>query len=407
MLTEIYFLLILLALSAFFSMSETALISLSRIRLRTMVQKKMKGSETIRKLKEDPHRLLSTILIGNNLVNVSAATVATSIAFQIFSNYAVAISTGVTTLIVLIFGEIIPKSFATHHDERVSLAVAKPILFLSYILGPINTVLEKITGIFIKTVKKQTITEEELKACMDLGQEAGFIKDMERNLIRNIFKFDEINVSEIMTPRTDMFCVSVKKKLRSVLPKIIRANYTRIPVYENSMNNIVGILNMKDLIPIIKNKRLDIPIKKLMYKPFFVPENKKVDSMLKQFQRRNEHMAIVVDEHGLVTGLVTLEDVIEEIVGEIRDETDRISPNIIPINKKTWDVLGKSDIEEINEKIKSNFKEAEDYDTISGLILDRLGRIPKEGETIVFDNYSIEITEVEGHRIVKVRIKKK
>jgi len=407
MIDQIIILIGLLLLSAFFSMSETALISLSRIKLRSMLQKKLRGSETILKLKDDPHRLLSTILVGNTLVNVAATAIITSIVYKIIPSYVIAISTGVAALIVLVIGEIIPKSFATQHYERTSLIVAKPVLMISYLLSPINNAFEKITGLFIKSTKKPTITEEDLKSCVDLGTEAGFIKDMEKNIIKNVFKFDEINVSEIMTPRRDMFCVEVNNSLQKVLTRIIKANYTRIPVYEKNADNIVGILNMKDLVPILKEKKLDTTIKKLMYKPFFVPETKKVDSMLNQFRKRKEHMAIVVNEHGSVTGLVTLENVIEEIVGEIKDETDRIEPHIWKINKKTWDVLGKSDIEEVNTKIKSDFKESDDYDTISGLILYRLGRIPKEGEVVEFDKYLVEITDIEQHRIVKVRIRKK
>ncbi len=407
MINQIYGLIALIVLSAFFSMSETALFSLSRIRLRTLLAKKVKGADTIKKLKDNPHKLLSTILIGNNLVNVGAASLATAIAFKIIPDYAVAVSTGVLTLVILIFGEIIPKSFATHNNEKISLSVARPIRFLSHLLAPVIKLLDLITGTFVKPVKKPALTEEDLKAAVDMGREAGFIKETEKDLIKNIFKFDDVNVSEIMTPRTDMFCVSVDSTLRKVLPSIIRANYTRIPVYEGSLNRIVGILNMKDLIPILKRKEIDIPVKKIMYKPFFVPENKKVDSLLKQFRKRKEHMAIVVDEHGLVTGLVTLENVIEEIVGEIKDEKDRLDPHVKKLSKDTWDVLGKSDIEEVNERMKSRFQEAEDYDTISGLILDKLGRIPKEGEKLVVDRYNIEITEMEDHRIVKVRIKKK
>ena len=407
MLTQIYALIILIVLSAFFSMSETALISLSRIKLRTLLKKNIKGAETVRKLKDNPHRLLSTILIGNNVVNITAASLATSIAFKIIPHYAVAVSTGITTFIILVFGEIIPKSFATHQSEKISLFVANPIMVLSNLLNPLIWILDKITGIFLKPVNIPLMTEEEMKACFELGEKAGIVKDIERDLLKNVFKFDEINVSEIMTPRTDMFCVEVNNSLKKVLPSIIKANYTRIPVYENNLNNIVGILNIKDLIPIVKKGNLNILIKKLMYNPFFVPETKRLDSLLNQFRKRKEHMAIVVDEHGLVTGLVTLENVIEEIVGEIKDETDKVDPHIRKVGKNTWDVLGKSDIEEVNEKIRSSFKEAEDYDTISGMILNRLGRIPKEKDTVDFGEYSIEVADVEGNRIIEVKIRKK
>jgi len=387
-------------------MSETALVALGRIKLRQMLDKKVRGAKTVKKLKENPHRLLTTILIGNNLVNIAAASIATAIAFQVIPNHAVAVSTGVLTLIILIFGEIIPKSTATQHSEKISIFVAKPLLVLSYLLSPAIWALDLVTGRFVKPIKNQKLTEEDLKVAVDLVEESGALKKSEADLIDNVFEFDDINVSEIMTPRTDILALEVNTDLNKKISSIMKAGYTRIPIYENDLNHVVGILNVKDLIPVLcKSKELSI--KKIMYKPFFVPENKKINSMLKQFRKRKEHMAIVVDEHGLVTGLITLENVLEEIVGEIKDETDKANPHVVKLNKNTWNVLGKSDIEEVNEKIKSRFKEAEDYDTISGLILDRLGRIPKEGESLVIGKFSIDIIDVEENRIVKVRIKKK
>lgn len=386
-------------------MSETALVSLSKIKLRSMLNSKVKGADTIKKLKDDSHTLLSTILIGNNLVNVGAAALATSLAFQLFENYAVAISTGAMTLLVLVFGEIIPKSYATHHDEKVSLFIAKPILILSYVLMPIIWVLDKVTGTFVKPKKNPVITEEDLEACVELGKKEGFIKDVEKDLIHNIFKFDEISVSEIMTPRHDMFSIDVNKSLDKVLPSIVKANYTRIPVYEKNLNKVVGILNMKDLVPLLRKKKATI--RQIMYTPFFVPENIKLDDLLHQFKKRKEHMAIVVDEHGLVVGLVTLENVLEEIVGEIKDETDKINPHVSKVGVNLWNVLGKSDIDEVNKKIGSSFEESEDYDTISGMVLHKIGTIPREGDKVVFGRYVLEITDVEENRIVRVKIRRK
>ncbi|MFH1641634.1 MAG: hemolysin family protein [Nanoarchaeota archaeon] len=404
---RIYALIILLILSAFFSMSETALVSLNRIKLRSLYDRKVKGSASVKKLKDNPSVLLSTILIGNNSVNVASAAIATSLAFEVFPNHAIAASTGIMTLLVLIFGEIIPKSLATQHNIQISLYVAKPILFLSQILKPVIKVLDIITGIFVKPGNKPSLTEEDLHSAVKLGEEEGFIKDIEKDLLKNIFKFDEINVSEIMTPRTDVFSLELNTSLKKALPGIIKTNYSRIPIYEGNLNKIVGIVNIKDVLKELKNGKLDSPIKKIMYKPFFVPENKKVDSMLKQFMKRKEHMAIVVDEHGLVTGLLTLENVIEEIVGEIQDESDKIKPHIIKVSKKVWDVLGKSDIEEVNEKLKANFKEADDYDTISGMVLNQLGRIPDKGDKVYFGEFSVEIIDVEANRIMKVRVSRK
>lgn len=371
-----------------------------------MLQRNIPGAAAIKKLKDDPHALLSAILIGSSVVTIAAASLATSIAFRIVPNHAVALSTGVTTLIILLFGELIPKSFAASHCERISLVVAKPVLLLQIILKPIIFILDKITSIFVKKVERPSVTEEDIEAAVELGKQEGFIKAAEKELIENIFKFDEINVSQIMTPRNDIFALEVSQNLKQVLPAIIKANRTRVPIYEDSLNKIVGIVNMKNLVPILK-KGQNPMLKKIMYPPFFVPENKRIDSLLNAFRKRKEHMAIVIDEHGLVTGLVTLENVLEEIVGEIKDESDKLNPHVRKIGSKTWEVLGKSDIEEVNEKIKSQFKEAGDYNTISGLILGKLGRIPKEGESVEIDKYLLEVKEVEAHRIVKVKIKKK
>jgi len=401
-----YTLVVLILLSAFFSMSETALVALGNISLRHMLDKKIPRAKTVKKLKDNPHRLLTTILIGNNLVNVAAASIATSVAFQIIPNHAVAASTGALTLIILIFGEIIPKSTATHHSSSISLFVSKPLLILSYILSPIIWLLDLVTGRFVKPAKTKKLTEEDLKVAVDLVEEAGELKKSEADLIDNVFEFDDINVSEIMTPRTDMLALEVNTDLKKKISSIMKAGYTRIPIYDTDLDHIVGILNVKDLIPALCKSK-DLSIKKLMYKPFFVPENKKINSMLKQFRKRKEHMAIVVDEHGLVTGLITLENVLEEIVGEIKDETDKTNPHVVKVNKNTWDVLGKSDIEEVNDKIKSRFKESDDYDTISGLILDKLERIPQEEESLTIGKFVIDIVEVEDNRIIKVRIKKK
>ena len=273
-------------------------------------------------------------------------------------------------------------------------------------LKPVIFLLDKVTSPFVKQVKRPSVTEEDIEAAVELGRQEGFIQDAEKQLIQNVFKFDEVNVSQVMTPRNDMFAISVNKNLKQALPEIIKGNYTRIPVYEKNLNNIVGILNMKNLIPILKRGQ-NPPLKKIVYSPYFVPETKRIDSLLNAFRKRKEHMAIVIDEHGLVTGLVTLENVLEEIVGEIKDESDKLNPHVRKIGSKAWEVLGKSNIEEVNEKIKSQFKEAGDYDTLSGLILDKMGRIPKEGEGVEIDDFILEVKEVEAHRIVKVKIKKK
>ncbi|MBU1703811.1 MAG: hemolysin family protein, partial [Nanoarchaeota archaeon] len=297
---EIMLLGLLIVISAFFSGVETALFSISKLRVKHLVEIKRKGAKTLDLLKSKPHKLLITILIGNNLVNIAASALATRIIIvEINMPHAVGWATGIMTFLILFFGEITPKSFATNHCEGISLRVAKVIFALEIILFPFIYVFELWTKVLTpkEHARKPIVTEEELKTIVNLGEEAGEIKALEKKLIHNIFEFDTINVSEIMTPRTDIFAISVKKKLGEVINPIIRSAHTRIPVYDGDMDHIVGIILVKNLIKYLKDGKKDIPISRLMYKPYFVPTNKKIDSLMKQFLLRKEHMAIVLDEH--------------------------------------------------------------------------------------------------------------
>ena len=407
--TEIIFLIILLILSGFFSGSEVALISLTKLRAKHMVEKNKIGAIFVKKLKDDPQRMLATILIGNNLANVAASAIATSIMIDIFKNYAVGIATGVMTILILIFGEITPKSIAAKNNETISRLVAAPIWYLSIILAPILNLLDKFLNRFINLIgikaKEKTITEEEIISMIKTAEEEGSIKEIERKMIDSIFKFDDINVSQVATPRKDMVMVESKLKIKDAIKLVLRKKHTRMPVYEKNRENIVGIVHVKDLIVHTQGKNKNNNVGKIMYKPYFVPEVKKISDLMKQFQKRKEHLAMVVDEHGSITGLATMEDLLEEIVGEIMDETDIIAPNIKKIEKSTWIVNGKADVDEVNEKLNMKLN-GKGYDTFSGFILKWTGKIPKEGDEVVYKNFRLKIEEIEDHRISKVRVKK-
>ena len=407
---QVIYLVILLGLSGFFSGSEAALLSLSKLKVRQLLEKKRAGAIYVKRLKDEPQRMLSTILIGNNLVNVAASAIATSIAISIFKDAGVGIAIGVITFLILVFGEITPKSIAAQHNERTSLIVARPLWYLSVILTPILDILDAIIGRITNTLgitqRKTKVTEEDVIGMLKAAEEEGTIKEIEKQMINKIFEFDDINVKEIMTPRPYIASIPLKSKLKDALNVISNKKYSRLPVYKKLKDNIVGTIYYKDILSYIKDKKLDTPIEKIMKKPYFVPESKKIGSLLKQFQKRKEHMAIVVNEHGSTTGLVTIEDVVEEIVGEIIDEAEKIDPNIKSINAKTWFVKGKTDIEEINEKLKMNIK-GEDFDTISGFIFNYIGKIPKEDEEIIFGEFTLKIEELRGNRISKIRIVKK
>jgi len=400
----------LLVLSAFFSGSETALVSLSRLRVRHLAEKRGGAAKILMKLKDDPQRMLTTILIGNNLANIAAAAMATSVAMGLFQSHAVSIATGSMTLLILIFGEITPKSLATQFNEPYAKFVAYPIWYLSIIFYPFIKLFDwffrSLIKIFGRDVKQPTVTEDYLKSMVAISEEEGSIKGIEKEMIQKIFEFDDIDVSEVMTPRTDMVLLNSGLKIKDVLKTVLKKPYSRIPVYEKTRDNLVGIVFLRDIMKMLSRNRTSTALSKIMKTPYFVPETKKIDSLLKQFQKRKEHMAIVVDEHGIITGLVTIEDILEEIVGEIMDETDKLDPNIRKVRKKEWMVKGKTDIDEVNEKVKMDIKNEEGYDTLGGFILSRTGKIPKKQEKIEYSGFTMIIEEVEEHRILRVKIVK-
>ena len=406
--SQIILLAILLVLSAFFSSSETAFFSISKTKARHIAKQEGRAYALIKKMKDEPHRLLSTVLIGNNVVNIAASALATSLTMEVFPRYAVGMATGIMTLLILVFGEVFPKSIATRNNILIARMAIFPIYWLSILFYPIIRFLNFIPMLTGKIKKTPAFTEEELMTFVEVVEEEGEIKVEEKDLIHKIFDFDDTNASEIMTPRGDMFIIDVNDKFR--INEIIQSGFTRIPIIDDEIDNVIGILNIKDLLRHMTAENLNfdqIDIRSIMFKPYFIPENKKLDKLLQQFQKRKNHIAIVVDEHGGIAGLVTLEDVLEELVGEIVDETDREESHIIKTKNQDWIVLGKSDIEEVNERIHMDIPESNEYDTFSGYILDRIGRIPEENEVIPIGNHLVTILEKDGNRIKKYAIKHK
>ena len=388
---------VLLLLSGFFSSAETALFSISKTKAIHLAKQKGSTYKLIKRMKDDPHRLLSTILIGNNIVNVGAAALATAITIKLIPGYAVGIATGIMTILILIFGEIFPKSIATRNNILIARLVIFPVYWFSILLTPVIIFLNFIPKMTGKIHRKPQVTEAELLTFVEVVEEEGEINEEERKLIHNIFEFDDTNASEIMTPRADMFVIDVNHKLK--FEEIVKSGFTRIPVIQGDIDHVVGILNIKDLFRHCATSGEEIDVRELMRKPYFVPENKKLDKLLQQFKRRKQHLAIVVDEHGGVSGLITLEDALEEIVGEIVDETDKFEPNIVKISAKKWSVLGKSEIDEVNDMIPMNIPDSKEYDTFSGYILEKIGRIPEEKEKINLGNFIVTVNEKHGNRI--------
>jgi len=397
-------LIFLLLLSGFFSSSETALFSISKTKAKHIAKKEGRSYQLIMKMKEDPHRLLTTILIGNNVVNLGAAALATSVTIKLFPNYAVGIATGIMTFLILVFGEVLPKSIATRNNIMIAKIAIFPLFWLSILFFPIIKFLEFIPRLSGKIRKSPAATEEELMTFVEVVEEEGEIKEEERELIHNIFEFDDTSASEIMTPRADMFVIEADESLK--LEDIVKSGFTRIPVIEDSIDNVIGVVYIKDLFMHYATSGSDIDVRKVMREPYFVPERKKLDKLLHEFKKRKQHLSIVVDEHGGVSGLITLEDALEEIVGEIRDETDKEDPHIVKHKRNEWMVLGKSEIDEVNETIGMDIPDSKDYDTFSGYVLNTIGRIPKEKETIAIGQFVITVEEMDRNRINVYSIRK-
>ncbi|MBF0228965.1 MAG: HlyC/CorC family transporter [Desulfamplus sp.] len=425
---NVILLVICLLLSAFFSASETSLFSISKFKALLLAKEGRKTDKLICRMKDNPQRLLSTILIGNNLVNIAASSLGTAIAIDYFESNAVGIATGVMTILILIFGEIFPKSFAAQNKIAVARFAVYPLMWCSRLFTPIIFLLNFIPRMVGKVDQSPSVTEDELMTMVEVVEEEGEIKEEEKELISNIFEFDDTSAYEIMTPRADMYVIDINDSIN--IKEILNSGFTRIPVIDNSIDNVIGILNIKDLfaryhdscshnISITNEDSVDkaldnvaddnsygsisaeaLGIRDIMREPFFIPESKKLDSLLHAFKQMKNHIGIVVDEHGGVCGIVTMEDVLEELVGEINDETDRNNePNIVKLHDDKWIVLGKTDIWELNKTLDLSIPESPDYDTFSGFILDKIGKIPKVGETITIDRYAATVKERDGNRI--------
>ena len=400
---DIIILSFLLCFSAFFSAAETAFFSISRTKARHLAKDNLKPYVLIHQMKENPHRLLTTLLIGNNVANIGASALATSVALNAFPDYALGLATGIMTLLILVFGEVFPKSLATRNNVAIARLTVYPVYWFSILFFPLSKFLSFIPLLTGNIKKTSIVTEEELLTIVEVVEEEGEIKEEERELINNIFEFDDTSASEIMTPRADMFVLDINDPLN--LEAIASSGFTRIPVTENGIDHVIGILNIKDIFVQQSISDQMIDIRELIRPPYFVPENKKLDSLLRQFKKRKNHIAIVVDEHGGVSGLISLEDVLEELVGEISDETDRDETLIVKVKNDEWIVLGKTDIDEVNEKIPINIPDSKEYDTFSGYVLDQTGRIPKVNEEIPIGDFLIIVQEMEGNRIKEYRVK--
>jgi gliding motility-associated protein GldE len=410
---EIVSLALLFLLSAFFSGSETAYLAVSRAKIRKLAKDGDPRAQVLLHLIEHPNRVLVTILVGNNLVNITAASLATSLAIEAFGSKGIGIATGVVTLIVLIFGEITPKSYSATNAEKVALFVARPIYLLMKLLAPLVLLLSKFAKLLVKSFGGEVklgpfITEEELKMLVEVGEEVGAIEKEEKEMISGIFEFGETDVREVMVPRIDMKCIDAKESIETARKLILETGHSRIPVYEGSIDNIIGILYAKDLLKYLNSKGAKPKSLREIIRPaYFVPETKKLDDLLREFQQNRVQIAIVVDEYGGTAGMVTLEDILEEIVGEIKDEYDVAEEEPLEhIDEKQVIVDARMSIHDVNEALDINLPE-EEFDTIGGLVFNTIGRIPSPGDEVEIDGVKLRVEKMRGRRIMKVRVIRK
>ena len=397
----VYLLVLFIFLSGVFSGAETALISLTPAKLRTLVQRKRPGAKIVGKLKSHPSKLLITILIGNNVVNIAASALATVTANKYFGEAGLSIAIGGITLLILVFGEIMPKTMAQKYNVAFSLIIGPFIYLLSIILAPLIVIFQALNAI-IPHREEALATEEELKAMVDLTHEAGEITEYESEYIKNIFEFTDTTVEEIMIPRTDIDAINDNLTVKEALEYVIKSAHTRIPVYNETIDNIIGITTLKD---VLKQGNKNKKLKNLkLIKPVFTPVSAPISDLFKEFQKKHVHLAIIVDEYGGTEGLVSMEDVLEEIVGDIIDESDVETSGIKKLSEKSYEIDGDVTIEELREaKIPLQTK-TEEHKTISYLILQKTGHIPKVGEKIRIGKTKIIIEKMNQNAIKTIKI---
>ena len=401
---QLFALLILVCLSAFFSSAETSLSSVNRVRLKTLAEEGNKRAQTALHVLDKYGKMLSAILIGNNVVNLSASALATTLAIKI--NLAVGIATGVLTVVILLFGEILPKNMAMVYSEKLALAYAGIVALVMKVLTPVIFLVDKLSQGLMKLLhidagKKQAMTENELRTYVEVSHEDGVIESEEREMIYNVFDFSDAVAKDIMIPRIDMAVVSEEADYDEVMKLFQDCMYTRIPVYHEDKDNIIGLINIKDFI-LVKDKA-HFRIQDIRRQAYYTYEYKKTADLLMEMREKRANVAFVLNEYGATVGMITMEDLLEEIVGEIRDEYDEDEEELIQAaGERAYLVEGSMKLSDINDALGTDL-ESEDYDSIGGLIIENLDRLPEDGETIeTASGITLQVKGVNQNRIVKV-----
>ena len=402
----------LLGLSAFFSSSEIAMFSLPPHRVDSLVGDGMPGAETLRDLKDDPHRLLVTILVGNNIVNIAMSSIATGLlALYLSQGEAVAVATFGITALVLLFGESAPKSYAVENTESWALKIARPLKASEYVLLPLIVTFDYLTRVVNKVtggrsaIETSYVTRDEIQDMIETGEREGVIKEDEREMLQRIFRFNNTIAKEVMTPRLDMTGIPKEAGVEEAIQTCVQSGHARLPVYEGSLDNVIGVVHIRDLVRDLNYGAADaaaLELEDFIQPTLHVPESKNVDELLTEMRENRMHMVIVIDEFGTTEGLVTMEDMIEEIVGEIL-EGEEEEP-IDYLDDETVVVRGEVNIDEVNEALEIDLPEGEEFETIAGFVFNRAGRLVEEGESIEYDGVRITVEQVENTRIMSARL---
>lgn len=405
---QIFTVVVLLCLSAFFSSAETALTTVNKMRIRTLAEAGDKRAITLTKVIENPGKMLSTILVGNNIVNLSASSLMTTLTMQLFGSRAVGAATGILTLLILVFGEITPKTLSTLYAEKIALGYARIVYTLMVLMTPVIFFVNQLSMgvLFLMRVdpnkKRDAITEDELRTIVQVSHEEGVIETEEKKMINNVFDFGDSVAKDVMVPRIDMVLVDVNASYKELMDVFREEKFTRIPVYEDTTDNVIGIVNMKDLL--LYDKTQEFSIRSLLRQPLYTYEYKKTAELMVEMRKTFNNIVIVLDEYGATAGLITLEDMLEEIVGEIRDEYDEDEEDeVTEITPDEYLVSGSAKLDDLNEQLGLDL-ESEDYDSIGGLVIGLLDHLPDAGESVDYENLHLIVERVEKNRIDKIRL---
>lgn len=409
---QIASLIILILLSAFFSASETAFSSVNRIRLKNMAENGSRGAARALNILGKYDKALTTILIGNNIVNIATSSIATILAISIVGEkYGSLVSTVVVTIVVLIFGEVLPKSIAKDFAESLCIGFSAVISLLMAIFTPFSALFILLKKVVSKILRKEdsvSVTEEELMAIIDEIEDEGVLEQQESNLVRSALQFDEITVDEIVTPRVSITAVEVNTLAQTVRERFLSEQYSRMPVYEKTLDNVIGIITEKDFFREYEKRGADISVRELMQETIYFPQMLKISEVLKSMQKQKCHMSVVLDQHGGTLGIVTMEDILEELVGEIWDESDEVKSPVTALSDAEFEVYGDVSLNSLRRWLSASDIEAEldsEAHTVAGWVLELFGSIPKNGDEIQTDDFIVTVLEAASLKVNKVRFK--